>query len=255
MADERKRAIAETFGAAADTYGRTGPDFFWPLGRALVDWAGVGPGDRVLDVATGTGALAVAAVERGAEAIGIDLADRMVDAARANGVDACVMDAETPSFDEASFDRVLCGFGIFFLPNPGAALRSWRALLRPGGSLALSTFVRRDPRWAWTVELLPPVSRPTTADDAFDDSREGLEAQLVCAGYVNVRFAERTHQLLFSDADEWWAWLWSHGHRRVLSRLADGDRESYRAAAYERIAAMDPIEYTIWARFTAAERP
>lgn len=254
MANERKQAIAATFGAAAATYGRVGPDFFWPLGRALVEWTAIGAGDRVLDVATGTGAIAVAAAERGAEVVGIDLAPEMVEAARANGVDALTMDAERPAFGEGTFDRVLCGFAIFFLPDPPAALRAWRTLLRPGGTLALSTFVRRDPRWAWIPELLP-TTQPLREQDDFDESREGLEAQLVRAGYANVRFDERDHDLVFADADEWWSWLWSHGHRGVLTRLTDEERDRFRAAAYERIAAMGPIVNTISARFTAAERP
>lgn len=252
--NERKQALAATFGAAAPTYG-SGPDFFWPLGAALVEHARVAPGQRVLDVAVGTGAVAVAARERGAEVVGIDLTPEMVERARANGVDARVGDAERPAFADASFDAVLCGFAVFFLPDAAGAVREWARLLEPGGTVALSTFVRRDTRWAWLSDLLPSLPDHVGAD-VFDDSREGLQALLEGAGFGDVRFAERRHELVFESAEQWWAWLWSHGHRRVLTRLSDEEREAFRRAAFERVEAMGPpVRNTITARLTAARRP
>ena len=250
---ERKRAVVETFGAAAETYG-TGPDFFWPLGAALAEHADVGPGRRVLDVAAGTGAVAVAAAERGAEVVAIDLAPAMVERARERGVDARLGDAERPDFPDGSFDAVLCGFAVFFLPDPAGALREWWRVLRPGGTVALSTFVRRDTRWAWMSDLLPSLPDRAGAD-VFDDSREGLTALLEGAGFGGVRFAERRHELVFESAEQWWAWLWSHGHRGVLTRLSEEQREAFRRAAFERVAAMGPpVRNTIRARLTAARR-
>jgi SAM-dependent methyltransferase len=256
MADEWKQEIAGLFGRAARTYGRVGPDFFWPLGRALVEWAEIGPGEAVLDVAAGTGALGLAAAARGADVAAVDLAPAMVDEARRNGLATRVMDAERLEFANASFDRLLCGFGIFLLPDPPAALAEWRRVLRPGGSLWLSTFVRRDPRWAWTAELVPERLRSSYDDgDSFDDSREGLEALLLAAGYSNVRFTEAEHTLAFANAEEWLTWLWSHGHRELLESLTEAELDAYAAGARRRIAELDRIENTVSARFTGAARP
>ena len=253
MTEERKQAIAETFGAAAATYGRAGPDFFWPLGARLVDWAGIRGGERVLDVAAGTGALGVAARERGAEVVAVDLAPEMVAVARANGLDARVMDAERLDFEDASFDRVLCGFAVFFMPDrdPDARRVAARAATRRlRGALHL-----RPARPA--LELAPaalPVSEPSD-DDRLDDSRDGLEALLLRTEFDDVRFVEITHDLRFASADEWWVWVWSHGLRGALQRLSHDERERFKSAAYARIDAMPRIENTISARFTAATAP
>ena len=69
-----------------------------------------------------------------------------------------------------------------------------------------------------------------------------------------MRFVEATHELVFADADEWWSWLWSHGHRGVLERLGDG-LDAYKAAVFERVRAMERVTNTISARFTLAVRP
>ena len=251
--DERKLSVIETFDASAATYGRAGPDFFWPLGRALVEAAGVQAVERVLDVACGTGALAVTARERGAHVVAVDLAPAMVAAVAATGLDARLMDAERLDFEEGAFDCVLCGFAVFFMTDPPAALAEWRRVLRPGGRVALSTFVRADPRWAWRNELLPARVRPPRG--RFDDSREGLDRLLRDAGFPYVRFREVDHELRFADVDEWWAWGWSHGFRGSLSRLTEEELVRYRAAAAERIAAMDAPTMTIAARLTTAARP
>ena len=202
----------------------------------------------MLDVAAGTGALGVAAIGRGAEVVAVDLAPEMVAVARANGLDARRMDAERLDFDDASFDRVLCGFAVFLMPDATGTLAEWRRVLRPGGSVVLSTFVRRDPRWSWIPQLCPG-SEPSD-DDRLDDSRGGLETLLLRTGFDDVRFVEITHDLRFTSADEWWAWIWSHGHRGVLQRLTGDERERFKSEAYARIEAMPRIENTITARFT-----
>ena len=253
MTDDRKQAIAETFDAVSGGYGVTGPDFFWPLGRALVAAAGIGAGDRVLDVACGTGAVSSAAAELGAGVTAIDVAPGMVEAARRNGVEAHVMDAEQLGFPDESFDAVLCAFAIFFLPEPERAVREWRRVLRPGGRLALSAFAGWDPRWHWIEELTPErLRRPT---GTMFDSEAELEGVLAPAGFEDVRFELASHELVFADPDEWWAWTWAHGRRGILSRMTEDELAAYRAGAAERIAAMSPAANVISARFAFARRP
>ena len=253
MADDRKQAIAETFDAVSSSYGVTGPDFFWPLGRKLVESAGIRAGDRVLDVACGTGAVSSAAAEAGANVTGIDMSPAMVETARRNGVDARVMDAERLDFPDGSFDHVLCAFAIFFLPDPGRALGEWRRVLRPGGRLALSAFADFDPRWEWIEEFTPErLKRPP---GTMFDSEAELEGVLGPAGFEDVRFELASHDLVFADADEWWAWTWAHGRHAILSRMTDDELAAYRAGAAARIAAMSPPVNVISARFALARRP
>ena len=253
MTDDRKQAIAETFDAVSTRYGVTGPDFFWPLGKALVRSAGIGAGERALDVACGTGAIASAAAEAGARVTAIDVSPGMVEAARANGVDAHVMDAERLEFPDESFDHVLCGFALFFLPDPEQAVREWRRVLRPKGRLALSVFAGWDPRWRWIDELTPErLKRPL---GTMFDSEAELEAVLAPAGFEEIGFELAAHDLVFTGADEWWAWTWAHGRHGILSRMTDDELAAYRSAAEERIHAMSPVVNTISARFAFARRP
>src|SRR6476469_10054437 len=80
----------------------------------LLNAAGVRGGNRVLDVCTGHGVMAAAAAGRGAAVSGIDIGERVIDAARRNVPDADlrVADAEALPYAADSFDAVLCGYGI-----------------------------------------------------------------------------------------------------------------------------------------------
>lgn len=103
----------------------------------LLDAADIGLGQRVLDVCCGTGLVAAAAVERGASVVGIDISEDMVAIAAAKSITAVfgVGDAEALAFDDASFDGVICNFGLYHLPDPDRAIAEAARVLRPGGRL------------------------------------------------------------------------------------------------------------------------
>src|SRR5215472_7064181 len=92
------------------------------------------PGAHLLDVATGSGALAAAAASRGAQAVGVDLSPRMVELALRlhAGVDFREAEVEHLPFADRSFDAVVCGFGLGHFPRPEAAVaecvyhQAWR---------------------------------------------------------------------------------------------------------------------------------
>jgi ubiquinone/menaquinone biosynthesis C-methylase UbiE len=110
-------------------------------------------GERVLDVATGTGLIALATATRvGPEGsvIGIDISQRMVDTARMSALAAGVsnasfarIDAEKLDFADASFDVALCALGLMYLPEPLAALRELCRVVRPGGRIGLAVWGER----------------------------------------------------------------------------------------------------------------
>jgi SAM-dependent methyltransferase len=99
------------------------------------------PAGDVLDVAAGTGYVALAAASLGHRVTAVDLAPAMVDelvasaTARGLAVDARVGDAVTPDFPPASFDAVTSRHFLWTLREPARAMANWRALLRPGGRL------------------------------------------------------------------------------------------------------------------------
>ncbi len=112
----------------------------------LVKFAQVAPGHRVLDVACGTGVVAVTAARRGAEVSGLDLTPALLERARHNATVAAVDidfvegDAEALPYPDASFDVVLSQFGHMFAPRPAVAVREMLRVLKTGGRIAFSTW-------------------------------------------------------------------------------------------------------------------
>jgi SAM-dependent methyltransferase len=109
---------------------------------ALLDAAGLEAGMRLLDVCTGPGMLAAAALDRGAAATGLDFSSQVIAIARRNVAGAAFDqgDAQDLPYDDASFDAVVCGYGIMHVPDPEQALREMRRVVKPGGRIALSVW-------------------------------------------------------------------------------------------------------------------
>jgi len=112
----------------------------------LAAFARIAAGQRVLDVACGTGVVAVAAARRGAKVTGIDLTPELVAHAKTNAsiarleIDFREGDAEALAFDDASFDVVVSQFGHMFAPRADVVTREMLRVLRPGGTIAFATW-------------------------------------------------------------------------------------------------------------------
>lgn len=117
--------------------------FLTPLGPRLVAACGIGPGDRVLDVAAGTGNAAVEAAKTGATVVASDLTPELFEAGRARAEAAGVelewveADAEALPFEDASFDVVISSIGVMFAPFHQAAADELVRVCKPGGRIAL----------------------------------------------------------------------------------------------------------------------
>lgn len=146
--------VFESFKAAQ----RAGWAHFTPLQASttepaahLVRHAGIQPGQRVLDVACGTGVVAVTAARLGAHVTGLDLTPELLVVARENARSASVEiewhegDVEHLPFGAATFDVVVSQFGHMFAPRPDVAVGEMLRILKPGGVIAFST---------WPPELL-----------------------------------------------------------------------------------------------------
>ena len=112
--------------------------------RRLTAEAVVRNGDRVLDVACGTGDLGIAAVRAGGTVTGLDFSPEMLERARrkAPGIEWIEGDALALPFEDESFDATTIGFGLRNVPDYDACLRELRRVLRPGGRVAVLEITR-----------------------------------------------------------------------------------------------------------------
>jgi SAM-dependent methyltransferase len=117
--------------------------FLTPLGPRLVEASGIGPGERVLDVAAGTGNASIPASAAGAQVTASDLTPELFEAGRARAAAAGVelewaeADAENLPFDDSSFDAVISSIGVMFAPHHQAAADELVRVCRPGGKIGL----------------------------------------------------------------------------------------------------------------------
>ena len=136
-----------------------------PTAARLVKRAGIGAGQQILDVGCGTGVVSVTAARLGAKVTGLDLTPELLERARENsriaGVEITWLegDVENIPFADAAFDAVLSQFGHIFAPRPEMAIGEMLRVLKPGGTIAFSTwppelYVGR--MFALTSSYMPP---------------------------------------------------------------------------------------------------
>lgn len=120
--------------------------FTTPAAASLVEFADISAEESVLDVACGTGVVAVTAARRGARVRGLDLSPALLEDARRNAavisadIEFMEGDAEALPYADASFDVVLSQFGHMFAPRPELAVAEMLRVLKPGGRIAFSTW-------------------------------------------------------------------------------------------------------------------
>lgn len=213
-----------------------------PAERLVIN-AKIAPGQRVLDVACGTGwatVMAARAVGEKGRVIGVDIADKMLDVARRkaasaglSNVEYRVGDAETLGFDEASFDAVICASSIFFLRDIPKALHEWQRVLKAGGTLAFTSFAMgyMQPLSKLFIERLtkydgqsPTGQSPTERTDTPDKCRELLKQ----AGLAEIKIATEQLGYYFEDAQAYWQETTATVIKFRLNRLSPAQLEQFK---------------------------
>ncbi len=224
------QGVGRLFDAVAETYDQSGVPFFQPIAAGLVDALDPRPGEDVLDIGCGRGAVTVRladAVLPSGSVTAVDLSEEMVARTRdllsgaGHAADVRRMDAARPDLPEAAFDLVSSSLVIFFVDEPAESLRRWVRLLRPGGRIGVTTFAEEDPRWTALDELfapwLPEAMRDprVIGEDSPFDSDERMETLLREAGALDVRTETLALDVPFSGIEDWRAWSMGTGQRAM----------------------------------------
>jgi ubiquinone/menaquinone biosynthesis C-methylase UbiE len=178
-------------------------------GELLIESVGVSSGHVILDVACGTGNLAISAARRNCIAHGIDYVPTLIDRARSRaeseGLTAIFKEADCdfiPYLDE-SFDRVFSIFGSMFSPNPRMAFAELVRVCRAGGRIGLASWTP-DGFWGKTFELIAQFSdrpKPETSPVSWG-TKEWIAELMGSSGQflsTNVRVAK----FRFNDTAHW----------------------------------------------------
>ena len=192
-----------------------GNNFHPPIANRLVELAGLQSGQKILDIATGTGLVAIAVAQivgSDGQVVGVDISkgmleqqERKIEAAGLQNIELKEADAEYLKFSDNSFDAILCSSAIVYLTDIPAALRNWHRFLKKGGLVAFSCFAEK----ALTVSImyravaqrygifLPNPNEPL-------DTPEKCHKMLREAGFEDIKVITEQLGNYISNADTLW---------------------------------------------------
>jgi SAM-dependent methyltransferase len=216
---------------------------FRPFADRLLSLVPLEQGQRVLDIATGSGLLAFMAAplvgSRG-EVIGVDLSPSMVQRAdtraqenEVQNVRFLEMDAEILDFPDQSFDAVVCALGLMLFPQPEQALLEMHRVLKPEGTVGLSVFGRGSKVALRAlmepfIPLMPPPGERGPSIFGFGKG-QALHESLEQAGFSLIMVDEQAHVMTFQREEQVWEMLLSLGRLgQMRSRLGENQRARLR---------------------------
>jgi SAM-dependent methyltransferase len=200
-----------SFNVSADAYLRFMGRYSEPLAAQFADLAGVGGGQRLLDVGCGPGALTAELVSRaGADAVGAVEPSASFAAAvreRLPGVDIRLAAAEGLPFAAATFDAALAQLVVHFMADPVAGLQEMARVTRPGGVVAACVWDHAGGRgplsafWSAVRELDPAATDESDRPGARECDLARLFAQ---AGLNGIQATTLTVRVRYASFGEWW---------------------------------------------------
>jgi 2-polyprenyl-3-methyl-5-hydroxy-6-metoxy-1,4-benzoquinol methylase len=199
----------------------------------LVDALAPQPGDRWLDLACGTGAVAERAAAAGAEVTGIDLAPVLIETARGRaaelglGIGYEVGDAEGLDRDDASFDKVSSSVGIMFAPDHEAVARELARVTRPGGRIALANWTPTG-GLARMFKVMAPYLAAPPPSSPFDWGDETRVRELLGDAF-ELELEEHVSTLRIPTGEDYWQlFATSYGPTKTLAESLGDRREDLR---------------------------
>ena len=157
---------------------------------------------------------------------------------------------------------MLASLVLYLLPDPGATLRRWREILRPGGTVAFSWGIRPDPRWS---PVFGAVDAYVKGADGFGScvgrpgSPEEMTAMLDAHGYTGIRTSTHTVPVRYTGPGQWWQASWAEAPGLAWQHIPDADRDAARRAAFALLERMREPDGSLVRRvemaYAVAHRP
>ena len=245
MPENAQARSAFTYNAAADFYDASPLSFWDYFGRRTIELASLSSGSRVLDVCCGAGASVLPAAEAvgpTGNVVGVDLAKQLLESARAKAVQRRLGNIEfevgdmlAMRFPVASFDAVVCVFGIFFVPDMAIAVSELWRRVRPGGKLAVTTWGPKfcEPAnaafWSSIKDIRPDLYKGFNPWDRINDPA-GLRKILDEGGVAspNIIAENRLHPI--KSPEDWWTIVLGSGYRGTVEQLNLAERQNVKEA-------------------------
>ncbi len=270
-AEQVKQQITTVFNTVASGYDNPSTRFFYFCADKMLDILQPKQNTRLLDIATGTGAVATSAAQMllpEGRVHAIDLSEKMLDIAFKNSqkmslsnINLHIMDAEKPIFKSDYFHNISCSFGIFFLPDMLSALKNWQRIMQPGGKIIFSTFGKE--AFSPLTELFRTrlaqygINIPDTHWFRLSDPQE-CQSLLKGAGYTDIKTEEKQMGYHLLNLDDWWEILWNTGYRGFLNQLSASDLSKFRAEhlkEIEQFKTEDGLWLNIQTLYSTAKKP
>jgi ubiquinone/menaquinone biosynthesis C-methylase UbiE len=249
MTDYTLEQFPGSWDEAAGFYDQHVASFTAKFARDAMDLVGVDAGMRVIDVAAGSGALAIAAAQRGAAVLATDFSPGMAELLRSKGtalgldeLSVEVMDGQALDVPDGSFQRAFSVLGLMFFPDRVRGFSELRRVLAPGGKAAVVSWSRpermrvlgtfQSALWKalpdLALPLRPPPWLPLSEPEAF--RQEMLEG-----GFSHVRIHTVAHVLVFDDPSTAFDWVTgaTPALNVMVNKLEPADLRSLRQAFIE----------------------
>jgi ubiquinone/menaquinone biosynthesis C-methylase UbiE len=268
--ESRKSKMIETFNTVAAGYDNRSLRFFSESARCMARYLDTPNIRSVLDVATGTGnlALEIARTFPDTQVTGIDFSAGMLAQARAKAKKEGIGNAEFLEMDmheitlpDKHFDAGVCAFGLFFAEDMAEQLRHMTAKVRPGGRIVISCFYE---------DSFQPLAE-ILADrlEQYGVERPPLKWRLIatepkCAalfhdsGLEEIRVEKKDLGYYLKGAAEWWDVVWNAGFRNQVSQLPFQGLERFKVehlGEVEALRTQDGIWLNVSVLYTSGIRP